>query len=95
LRGFGRSNRPDGVAAYSLQNAVRDVAGILDAFGIDAADIVGHDWGAAVAWFTATAHRDRVHKLVVLSIRETRSPDFVCNGLKTPDYEQKLQLDST
>src|SRR5258705_13440368 len=59
LRGFGRSDRPDGVAAYSLQNAV----GILDAFGIDAADIVGHDWGAAVAWFTATPHPAPVQKL--------------------------------
>ena len=35
-RGFGRSDRPEGVAAYSLQNAVADVVGILDALGIDA-----------------------------------------------------------
>jgi len=42
LRGFGRSDRPEGVTAYSLQNAASDVGGILDAFGIDAADIVGH-----------------------------------------------------
>ena len=74
LRGFGRSGRPEGVAAYSLQNAVGDVVGILDAFGIDAADIVGHDWGAAVAWFTATAHPDRVHKLVVLSVPHPLAP---------------------
>jgi pimeloyl-ACP methyl ester carboxylesterase len=68
LRGFGRSDRPEGVAAYSLQNAVSDVVGILDALGIDTADIVGHDWGAAVAWLTATAHPERVDKLVVLSV---------------------------
>ena len=43
-RGFGRSDRPEGVAGYSLQNAVADVVGILDALGIDAADIVAHDW---------------------------------------------------
>jgi pimeloyl-ACP methyl ester carboxylesterase len=52
LRGFGRSDRPEGVGAYSLQNAVADVIGILDALGIDAADVVAHDWGAAVAWLT-------------------------------------------
>jgi pimeloyl-ACP methyl ester carboxylesterase len=52
-RGFGRSDRPEGVAAYSLENVVADVAGILDALGIETADIVGHDWGAAVAWLTA------------------------------------------
>src|SRR2546426_3308724 len=44
LRGFGRSDRPEGVAAYSLRNGVADVIGILDALGIDAADIVAHDW---------------------------------------------------
>jgi len=59
LRGFGRSDRPEGVGAYSLQNAVSDVIGILDALGIEAADIVGHDWGAAVAWFTASISRCR------------------------------------
>ena len=46
LRGLGRSDRPEGVAAYSLQNAVGDVVGILDASGIEAADIVGHDLGS-------------------------------------------------
>ena len=53
LRGFGRSDRPEGVAAYSLQNVVGDVVGLLDELGIDAAEIIGHDWGAAVAWFLA------------------------------------------
>src|SRR5258708_3171115 len=65
-RGFGRSDRPEGVAAYSLQNAVADLVGILDVLGIDAADIVAHDWGASVAWLTATAHPNRVRRLVVL-----------------------------
>jgi pimeloyl-ACP methyl ester carboxylesterase len=46
LRGFGRSERPEGVAAYAVQNAVGDVVGILDALGIGAAHIVGHDWGS-------------------------------------------------
>src|SRR5216683_4450418 len=53
MRGFGRSERPEDVAAYGLRNAVADVAGILDALGIKTAHIVGHDWGAAVAWLTA------------------------------------------
>lgn len=73
-RGFGRSARPEGVAAYSLQNAVADVVGILDALGIDAADIVDHDWGAAVAWLTATAHSNRVRRLVILSVPHPLAP---------------------
>ena len=74
LRGFGRSDRPEGVTAYLLENAVADVLGILDAFDVGAADIVAHDWGAAVAWFTAMAHPDRVHKLVVLSVPHPLAP---------------------
>jgi pimeloyl-ACP methyl ester carboxylesterase len=74
LRGFGHSDRPEGVGAYSLQDAICDLVGILDRFGIDAADIVGLDWGAAVAWFTATAHPDRAHKRVVLSAPHPLAP---------------------
>lgn len=73
-RGFGRSDRPEGVAAYSLQNAVADLLGVLDALGIDAADIVAHDWGASVAWRTATAHANRVRRLVVLSVPHPLAP---------------------
>jgi epoxide hydrolase 4 len=62
------------VTAHLLENAIADAVGILDAFDIDAADIVAHDWGAAVAWFTAMAHPDRVHKLVVLSVPHPLAP---------------------
>src|SRR5687768_12546395 len=53
MRGFGRSDRPEPVAEYALPHAVTDVVGILDALAIDAAHVVGHDWGAAVAWLAA------------------------------------------
>src|ERR1700674_2265565 len=74
LRGFGRSDRPEGLAAYSRQNALGDLPRILDAFRIDVADIVAHDWGAAVAWLTATDHPNRVRKLVVLSVPHPLAP---------------------
>ncbi|HTA09350.1 MAG TPA: alpha/beta fold hydrolase, partial [Streptosporangiaceae bacterium] len=67
MRGFGRSGRPQEVAAYRLQNVMADVIGLLDAFGIEAAHVVGHDWGAAAAWLTATLAPDRVRRLVVIS----------------------------
>lgn len=73
-RGFGCSDRPKGVAAYSLQNAVHDVIGILDVLGIGAADIVAHDWGAAVAWLMATFHSNRVRRLAVLSVPHPLAP---------------------
>src|ERR1700736_5112152 len=73
-RGFGRSDHPEGVAAYSLQNAVADLIGILDALGIDAADTVAHDWGASVAWRMATAYPNRIRRLVVFSLPPPLSP---------------------
>jgi pimeloyl-ACP methyl ester carboxylesterase len=64
LRGFGRSGRPQEVAGYALPNEVADMTGVLDALGIQTAHVVGHDWGAGVAWLMAMLHPDRVIKLV-------------------------------
>ena len=77
LRGYGRSDRPEDVAAYRLSNAVADVTAILDALGVQKAHVVGHDWGAAVAWLTATLCLDRVGKLVVLSVPHLLVPPTI------------------
>ena len=74
MRGFGRSGRPQEVAAYQLQNVMADATGLLDAFGIEAAHVVGHDWGAAVAWLTATFVPVRVRRLVVISVPHPLAP---------------------
>jgi pimeloyl-ACP methyl ester carboxylesterase len=68
LRGFGGSDKPAETEAYLAPNAVADVTGILDVLGIDRADLVGFDWGAAVAWFAATIAPDRLGKLVAVSL---------------------------
>jgi pimeloyl-ACP methyl ester carboxylesterase len=68
LRGFGDSDRPEGVDAYGLPNLVGDVVGLLDHLGIERAHVVGHDWGAALAWVTASLVPDRVDHLVALSV---------------------------
>ena len=68
LRGFGESDRPEGVEHYSLLHVIEDVRGILDALGIDKAHIVGHDWGAGVAWIFATLFGDRAHSVAALSV---------------------------
>jgi pimeloyl-ACP methyl ester carboxylesterase len=73
LRGFGRSGRPEEVAAYSLGNSVRDVTAILDHFGVGAAHVVGHDWGATVAWYTAILRPERVRSLTVISVPHPRA----------------------
>jgi pimeloyl-ACP methyl ester carboxylesterase len=68
LRGRGRSERPADVADYALPLIVRDVAGIMDALGIERAHVVGHDWGAAVAWLLAALEPARVERLVAISV---------------------------
>ncbi|HVH65892.1 MAG TPA: alpha/beta hydrolase [Candidatus Acidoferrum sp.] len=68
LRGRGRSERPETVEAYRLTNIVNDVTGILDALDVPRANVVGHDWGAVVAWLVAALAPDRVDRLVVLSV---------------------------
>src|SRR6516225_7591093 len=50
LRGCGRSDKPKAVAAYSMSLLAGDVMAILTDLGIGKAHVVGHDWGAALAW---------------------------------------------
>ncbi len=68
LRGFGASDRPPHVRDYRLSLVLRDVEALLDSLGVERAHVVGHDWGAAVAWLFAARHPERVERLVVLSV---------------------------
>ncbi|MFL6018989.1 MAG: alpha/beta fold hydrolase [Gaiellaceae bacterium] len=68
LRGFGESDRPDAVEAYAIRHSVADVVAILDALEIERAHVVGHDWGAAVAWLFTAFLPARVDRLVALSV---------------------------
>ena len=68
LRGYGRSDKPAEVEAYRMPLLVMDVLGILDTLGAERAHIVGHDWGAALAWVVASIAPDRVDHLAVLSV---------------------------
>ena len=68
LRGRGRSERPEGIEAYALPELVADAAGLLDALDVERAHVVGHDWGAVLAWAFAALQPARVDRLVVMSV---------------------------
>ena len=68
LRGFGRTTRPPAVEAYRSRTLVADVTGLLDAGDVERAAVVGHDWGAALAWRVAMFAPDRVERLVAVSV---------------------------
>jgi pimeloyl-ACP methyl ester carboxylesterase len=68
LRGFGGSDKPVGVETYGLGLLIGDVNGILDALGVAGpVHLVGHDWGATLAWAFAAFQPERVKDLVALS----------------------------
>ena len=56
---------------------VGDVSALLDQLGVEAAHVVGHDWGAAVAWLTAILRPDRVRTLTVISVPHPLAPPTV------------------
>ena len=66
-RGYNLSEKPDGIAAYNLDELAADVIGLIDAAGQNKVVLVGHDWGAAVAWWAAVKYPDRLSKLVVMN----------------------------
>jgi pimeloyl-ACP methyl ester carboxylesterase len=68
LRGYGRSSRPDAVEAYSLALLAGDIQAVLAAEQVSRAHVVGHDWGAALAWVLATFAPDHVDHLAVLAV---------------------------
>jgi pimeloyl-ACP methyl ester carboxylesterase len=68
LRGRGQTQAPANVADYSIGGMVPDLVAILDQLGVDRAHVVGHDFGAAVAWVFAALRPDRVNRLAVLSV---------------------------
>lgn len=68
MRGYGKSDKPSDVASYSMLSIIGDVAAVLDDAGVERAHVVGHDWGAAAAWLTASLMPERVESLTALSV---------------------------
>lgn len=64
LRGMGLSARADG--GFEKANEAADVIGVMDALGVNQADVVAHDIGNMVAYAFAARHADRVRKLVLM-----------------------------
>jgi pimeloyl-ACP methyl ester carboxylesterase len=68
LRGFGDSEMAEDPKAYHVSNVVLDMVAILDQLGIDKANVVAHDWGAAAGWGLAAFVPDRVASYVAVSV---------------------------
>jgi pimeloyl-ACP methyl ester carboxylesterase len=78
MRGFGKTDAPRAVEDYDVHKLTADVIGLLDALGEKNAVVVGHDWGAFVAWHCVLLYPDRFRGLVAMSVpyrgRSAESP---------------------
>ena len=68
MRGYGESDKPAAVDDYDITHVAGDLVGILDALGEETAILVGHDWGAIVAWSTVLLHPTRFTALIAMSV---------------------------
>jgi pimeloyl-ACP methyl ester carboxylesterase len=68
MRGYGQTDHPQAIEQYTLLHLVADMVGVLDALRAESAVIVGHDWGAPVAWHAALLRQDRFRGVIGLSV---------------------------
>src|ERR687895_859601 len=81
MRGYNLSDKPLGVRTYRVELLARDVERLILACGERMASVVGHDWGAIVAWIAAMRHPGRVRRLAILNVPH---PARFLDGLLSP-----------
>jgi pimeloyl-ACP methyl ester carboxylesterase len=67
-RGYNLSDKPDGIDPYRIDELAADVVGLIDAANQKQAIVIGHDWGAGVAWWVAGKYPERISKMVVMNV---------------------------
>lgn len=86
-RGYGRTDCPEPIEAYHILQLTADIVGAVHALGEEKAVIIGHDWGAPVAWHCAILRPDIFHALVLLSV-----PYLAGTWDRTPPTEMMKQM---
>lgn len=86
-RGYAAGARPAGVGEYHIDHLVADVVGLADALGADRFHLVGHDWGALVAWAFADRHPERLRTLSIVSVPHPRP--FAAARASDPDQQAR------
>ena len=67
-RGYNLSDKPAGVANYKLDELAADIVGLIDACDRETAAVIGHDWGAAVAWWLGMGYPNRLSRLGIVNV---------------------------
>ena len=67
-RGYNQSDKPEGIKSYRIEELIKDTLGLIDALEYEKVNLVGHDWGALVAWTLATRYPERLHRLGIINV---------------------------
>lgn len=87
-RGYTPSARPQGVENYDIGHLVQDVLSMAEQLGSPRFHVVGHDWGAIVAWVLAARHPDRVRTLMAISVPH---PSACADAYDDPRSDQRAR----
>lgn len=83
MRGYGKTDKPEAVDAYDIEQLTADLAGLVDALGEESAVLVGHDWGAIVTWNAMLFYPEKFSALVAMSVPyQGRSPMPPVDGMR-------------
>ena len=86
MRGYNLSSKPSGVSNYKSEVVAKDIADLIHHLGEESAVLVGHDWGAAIAWFVAMQTPEVVDRLAIINVPH---PKRMLQGLQTPKQIKK------
>ncbi len=67
-RGYNLSDKPKGIKNYQVEELTKDILGLIDALEYEKVNLVGHDWGALVAWMLAIKHPEKLHRLGIINV---------------------------
>ena len=93
LRGYNKSDQPQGVENYAIDKLTGDVASVVKHFQQEKATIVGHDWGGAIAWAFAMNHPDKTERLVILNLPHPKG--LVRELANNPEQQKNSQYART
>ena len=92
-RGYGQTDAPAPIESYHILNLVGDIVGLVNSLGVESAVIVGHDWGAPVAWNSALLRPDVFRAIASLSVPYSpRSPMRPTDGMKALAGDQHFYM---
>lgn len=92
MRGYNLSDKPKGAAQYKIDILAKDIAELIEKLGKGKAIVVGHDWGGAVAWATATLYPDSVSKLGILNVPHPAEMRKALLGLNLAQWKKSYYM---